>query len=60
MMLAAAIAEGTAVEKWASSDEVPERTAYRWAAENRTKWTYISRRLDWLFVTIQPNEEGTE
>ena len=33
MLLAAAIAEGTAVAKWASSNEVPERTAYRWAAE---------------------------
>jgi hypothetical protein len=33
MLLAAAIAEGTAVTKWASSNEVPERTAYRWAAE---------------------------
>jgi hypothetical protein len=32
-LLAAAIAEGTAVGKWASSNEVPERTAYRWAAE---------------------------
>ena len=27
MLLAAAIAEGTAVAKWASSNEVPERTA---------------------------------
>jgi hypothetical protein len=33
MLLAAAIAEGTAVAKWASSSEVPERIAYRWAAE---------------------------
>ena len=33
MLLAAAIAEGTAVVKWASSNEVSERTAYRWAAE---------------------------
>jgi hypothetical protein len=33
MLLAAAIAEGTAVGTWASSIEVPERTAYRWAAE---------------------------
>jgi hypothetical protein len=33
MLLAAAIAEGTAVAKWASSNDVPERTAYRWAAE---------------------------
>jgi hypothetical protein len=33
MPLAAAIAEGTAVAKWASTNEVPERTAYRWAAE---------------------------
>ena len=31
MLLAAAIAEGTAVAKGASSNEVPERTAYRWA-----------------------------
>ena len=33
MLLAAAIAEGTAVAKWASSNEVPERTAYYWAEE---------------------------
>jgi hypothetical protein len=33
LMLAAAIAEGTAIAKWAASDRVPERTAYRWAAE---------------------------
>jgi hypothetical protein len=33
MLLAAAIAEGTAVANWASSNEVPERTAYRCAAE---------------------------
>jgi hypothetical protein len=33
MLLAAAVAEGTAVAKWASNNEVPERTAYRWAAE---------------------------
>ena len=33
MLLAAAIADGTAIAKWASSNEVPERTAYRWAAE---------------------------
>jgi L-amino acid N-acyltransferase YncA len=33
MLLAVALAEGTSVAKWASSNEVPERTAYRWAAE---------------------------
>ena len=33
MLLAAAIAEGTAVAKSASCNEVPERTAYRWASE---------------------------
>jgi hypothetical protein len=33
MLLAASIAEGTSVEKWASSDEVPKPTAYGWAAE---------------------------
>ncbi len=33
MLLAAAIADGTAIATWASSNEVPERTAYRWAAE---------------------------
>ena len=33
MLLAVAIAEGMAIAKWASSNEVPERTAYRWAAE---------------------------
>jgi hypothetical protein len=57
MALATAIAECTAVEKWASGDEVPERTAYRWAAENKNKWTCISRRLDWLFqfVALRPS-----
>ena len=33
MLLAAAIAEGISVGKWALSNNVPERTAYRWAAE---------------------------
>ncbi len=33
MLLAVAVAEGTAIAKWAASHEVPERTAYRWAAE---------------------------
>ena len=33
MLLAVAIAEGTSVATWASSNGVPERTAYRWAAE---------------------------
>ncbi len=33
MLLAVAVAEGTAIAKWAASNEVPERTAYRWAAE---------------------------
>jgi hypothetical protein len=33
MLLAAAIADGTSVAKWASSNEVPERTAYRWTGE---------------------------
>ena len=46
MLLAAAIAEGTPVAKWASSNEVPERTAYRWAAEPevRSKIESIRRR----------------
>ena len=33
MLLASTIAEGTDVAKRASSNDVPERTAYRWAAE---------------------------
>ena len=33
MLLAASIADGTAVAKWASSNDVPERTVYRWAAK---------------------------
>ena len=37
MLLAAAIAEGTPIAKWASSNEVPERTAYRWAAEHEVR-----------------------
>jgi len=37
MLLASAIAEGKAVAKWASSNEVPERTAYRWAAESEVR-----------------------
>jgi len=46
MLLAVAIAEGTAVEKWASSNEVPERTAYHWAAqpEVRAEVESIRRR----------------
>jgi hypothetical protein len=30
-LLATANTEGTGGDKWASSDDVPERTAYRWA-----------------------------
>jgi hypothetical protein len=46
MLLATAIAEGTGVEKWASSNEVSERTAYRWAAEPevRAEVEWIRRR----------------
>jgi len=33
MLLAVAIAEGTAVEKWASTNGVPARTTYHWAAQ---------------------------
>jgi hypothetical protein len=33
LMLAFAIADGTPVAEWALSNGVPERTAYRWAAE---------------------------
>ena len=32
-LLAAAIAAGASIEKWAASNAVPERTAYRWAGE---------------------------
>jgi hypothetical protein len=44
MLLAAAIAEGTAVAKWASNIEVPERTAYRWAAEAEVRFEIESIR----------------
>jgi hypothetical protein len=46
MLLAVAIAECTAVTKWASSNEVPEQTAYRWAAEPgvRSEFESIRRR----------------
>jgi hypothetical protein len=46
MLLAAAIAEGSAVDKWASSNGVPERTAYRWGAEPevRSETESIRRR----------------
>jgi hypothetical protein len=33
LMLAAAIAEGQPIRKWAQSNGVPESTAYFWAAE---------------------------
>jgi hypothetical protein len=52
MMLATAVADGAAVENWKSRNEVPERTAYRWAAENKNQWTCISRRPDWLFQFV--------
>jgi hypothetical protein len=51
-MLATAVADGAAVENWKSRNEVPERTAYRWAAENKNQWTCISRRPDWLFQFV--------
>jgi hypothetical protein len=44
MLLATAIAEGTAVAKWASSNEVSERTAYRWAAEPEVRAEVESMR----------------
>jgi hypothetical protein len=46
MLLAAAIAEGTAVAEWASRTGVPERTAYHWAAqpEVRAEVESIRRR----------------
>jgi hypothetical protein len=46
MLLAAAIAEGTSVEKWASENGVPERTAYHWAAQRdvRAEVESIRRR----------------
>jgi len=46
MLLAVAIAEGTPVEKWASTNGVPERTAYHWAAqpEVRAEVESIRRR----------------
>ena len=37
MLLAVAIAEGTSVATWASSNGVPERTAYRWATESEVR-----------------------
>jgi hypothetical protein len=51
MLLAAAVAEGTAVAKWASINEVPERTAYRWAAEAEVRSEIESiRRRATVFV----------
>jgi hypothetical protein len=46
MLLAAAIAEGTSIAKWAAANEVVERTAYRWAAEHevRSETESIRRR----------------
>ena len=46
MLLAVAIAEGTSVATWASSNGVPDRTAYRWAAEPevRSETESIRRR----------------
>jgi hypothetical protein len=46
LLLAVAIAEGVSVGKWASSNEVPERTAYHWAAlpEVRAEVESIRRR----------------
>jgi hypothetical protein len=31
--MAVALVQGTSAAKWARTEEVPERTAYRWAAE---------------------------
>jgi hypothetical protein len=38
------LAAGTAVAKWASSNEVPERTAFRWAAEPEVRFDFESIR----------------
>ncbi len=37
LLLAAAVAEGTPVAEWASSNGVPERTAYYWAAQREVR-----------------------
>jgi hypothetical protein len=51
VLLAAAVAEGTAVAKWAATNEVPERTAYRWAAEPEVRSEIESiRRRAAVFV----------
>jgi hypothetical protein len=52
MLLASAIAEGTAVAKWASSNEVPERTAYRWTTEPEVRSVTESIRRRVLDVAI--------
>ena len=46
LLLAAGIAEGMPIAKWASSNGVPERTAYYWAAqpEVRAEVESICRR----------------
>jgi len=47
MLLAAAIAQGSSIAKWAASNGVPESTAYRWAAEPlvRCETLAIRRRV---------------
>jgi hypothetical protein len=37
LLLAIAIADGTPVAEWASRNEVPERTAYSWAAQREVR-----------------------
>ncbi len=41
MWLAAAVAEGTAVAKWAATNEAPKRTAYRrGGVTDRSAWNW--------------------
>ena len=74
MLLAAAIAEGTAVAKWASSNEVPERTAYRWASEPEVRseiesirraparlskaYATVARRVDKIVYSVANSDRG--
>jgi hypothetical protein len=46
LLLAASIAQGTPIATWAAENGVPERTAYRWAADSevRSETESIRRR----------------
>jgi hypothetical protein len=73
-VLALAIASGTSVTAWARANEVPKRTAYRWASEPKVRAAVescrrramdraigrLARRVTWATDGIAKLAQGAE